>query len=148
RLFEDHYEHGLITREQFAEQNRRYLEERTQLLERRDQLQHGKSAAGVSKEDMRLAIEAADALAATWSGMTTTEKRMALRAVIREIVWTPEQAEVIWQFGERTPLPYDAVRRGTGYFDDSWKHTCPVCGYKSLTAAGLASHRRACTVAP
>src|SRR5690606_23221962 len=52
RLFEDHYENGIITREQFEEYNRRYLAEQEELIRRREEL----GGAGEDEEPIDLSI--------------------------------------------------------------------------------------------
>jgi hypothetical protein len=113
RLFEDHYENGIITREQFEEYNRRYLMEQEELIRRREEL----GGAGEDEEPIDLSIirDSAASIRESWDALSVSEKRLLVSYVVRRIVWYPDRLEIEWQYGETTTIPYREVRRGVAY---------------------------------
>ena len=113
RLFEDHYENGIITREQFEEYNRRYLMEQEELIRRREEL----GGAGEDEEPIDLSIirDSAASIRESWDALSVSEKRLLVSYVVRRIVWYPDRLEIEWQYGETTTIPYREVRRGVAH---------------------------------
>jgi len=71
RLFEDHYEHSVITREQFEEYNRRYLAEQEELIRRREEL----GGAGEDEEPIDLSIirDSAASIRESWDALSVSK---------------------------------------------------------------------------
>src|SRR5690606_18271294 len=69
RLFSDHYEHGIITREQFAAANERYLRELQAINERLEELEQQAKARGIREADLELFLRHVSVLDG-WDAMT------------------------------------------------------------------------------
>lgn len=140
RLFRDHYEAGIISREQFVEQNGRYLEERERIELRLAELRGREAAA--AQMDAEVVSGAVDVIRTAWDHLEPAERRLALRQVIREIRWDQEGVEIRWHLGPPERLVWVRVLSRVGYLDTGHQHECPECGQPCDTPAGLASHRR------
>lgn len=139
RLFADHYEHCIITREQFAAANDRYLRELQAIDERLEELEQQAKARGIREADLELFLRHVSVLDG-WDAMTQSERRAALGYLVKRIVWSPTEAVVQLQFGGELVLQYAEVRRGVGYFDTEHWPQCPICGKRARTPAGLSAH--------
>src|SRR5690606_28350088 len=113
RLFEDHYEHSVITREQFEEYNRRYLMEHEELIRRREEL--GGESQAAECVDLSIIRESAASIRESWEALSVSERRLLVSYVVRRIVWHPDRLEIEWQYGETIAVPYREVRRGVAY---------------------------------
>lgn len=113
RLFEDHYEHSVITREQFEEYNRRYLAEQDELIRRKEEL--GGASTEAEPTDLSIVRESAASIRESWDSLSVSEKRLLVSYVVRRIVWHHDRLDIEWQYGETSTIPYREVRRGVAY---------------------------------
>lgn len=141
RLFSDHYEHNIITREQFIAANERYLEEVREIDARLAELEQADRTVMAREADIDIFLQRLTALSA-WDEMTPVERRTVLRPLIGKIVWGPDKAIMHLQFGEQVELPYFDVKQHVAYFDDAHWPKCPTCGRQFRTPAALGNHRR------
>lgn len=140
-LFADHYEHGIITREQFVEANERYLRQLQEVEQQITELNLQRYASLVTQANVDEVLRQLELLN-NWGRLSKEERRLALASLIEQITWNPEGVTVRLRYGGIMKLEYFDVWRGVGYFDDEHFHKCPTCGAKIRTGGGLAMHRR------
>lgn len=117
RLFADHYEAEIITRDQFIETNSRYLAEQEQLRDRLEDMgdPHRAEMDAANLEAFR---RSAGAIRRAWDAMEPTERSLAVSQVIREVVWSKEGVEIEYEFGSVRRIDYQRVTRGCAYLDE------------------------------
>lgn len=144
RLFSDHYEHNVISREQFATMNQRYLAELSELEAQIKAEQETVEVREIDSANLDLFLAQFDAMR-DWETLDRQDRRLILSQVVHKITWRPDTAILEPHFGGQITLDYFEVRRGTAFFDDAHWPRCPHpgCEHRAKTGAGLASHRLA-----
>ena len=96
QLFSDHYDHGIITREQFAEKNEEYLNEEQAIKERIETLAQADAVLEQGRENLESIKDVLKNFRANWEYATHEEKQRTLGAIIQRIDVHPGHVELIF----------------------------------------------------
>lgn len=113
-LFEEYQRYGTITREQFADRNRRYLEEQAKL--RRERMELDYRLALLDRDEPRFPLPGAILLEGAWEDLTFEERRQVVGLCVKRAVVLRDRV-VVETFDDPFELTPTLVWRNVLYFD-------------------------------